>query len=218
MDLLKAAPEQLSRFVSFLVAFAASPRATLQPYAERDPTARPALSTELLLFCGLSVGCAVLVTSVGQAIGMAEDPSSSLAVLSRLDEKILPLVVALGILAASAVWHGLTLLVGNTLGRVEPELHFKGKVLDSMNAGLAVGALYVPTLTLVVVGIRVAFTRAELPLVAVLVSGFVLAAIFLVYFVSAFSAVHRVPPARYYALFSVTVVAIMLIADWVGRW
>lgn len=213
MDILKAAPEQLANFVNFVVLFVRSPHAALQPYGVTDETRRPAVNGQLILFCTLSVGCGTLMMTIGQVFGMAEDRSWSVAIWNRLDPKLQPLAAVFAIIVVSAFWHGLTRTVSALLGRLVPDLRFDGAIENSVNAGLAFGAFYLLAWSALLVAIRLGAAHTSLSPFAFLLVIVPLAVGFLVYFVLAFAAVHRVRPASYFLLFVFTLTAAMLIGQ-----
>ncbi len=212
MEFFKAAPEQLAKFVDFVVVFGRSPQTALQPYAATGAREQPHLNGQLILFCALTVGCAALMMTIGQALGMADDRSWTVAVISRLDPKALPLVVTFAVIVVSAIWHGITRAVGVVLGGLVPDLRFDGAIENSMNAGLAFATFYTLALSGALVAIRLAVAHlSHTSIVYLVVSislGISLGLAFLVYFVLAFAAVHHVPPARYFLLFAVTAIPI----------
>ena len=214
MDFLQAAPEQLAKFINFVALFAQSPQSALQPLVAPDATAKPAVNGQLILFCTLSVGCGALIMTIGSALGMAEDRSWSVGVFRRIDSKALPVVVALGIIVASGVWHGITRVVGAILGRFDPDLKFDGAVENSLNAGLAFGTLYVPALSAALVAIRLAAAHSVLPWFVLLLAVLPLSVGFIVYFVLAFAAVHRIAPIRYFVLFGSTIMIAYYLSYW----
>lgn len=204
MEFAKAAPEKLADFLTFIARFAKTPQSALQPYIAVDDEDGKKQFGELILFCGLGAGCGILLMAIGQALGMAEDSSRRIASFSQFDSKILPVAVALAIIILSAVWHGLTRVIGTTLGRLIPDFRFDGTLQNSVNAGLAFGAFYVPVICAVLVAIRLGVAHTTLSWVVYIIASIALGIAFVVYFVLAFAALHQVLPARYYFLFCCT--------------
>lgn len=216
MEFLKAAPEQIAKFATFVVLFVKSPRTALRPYEPADPTARPEVSGQLILFCALGVACGALMMAIGHALGMAEDRSSSVAIVNRLDPRVLPVAAVVAILITSGVWHGLTRVIAAALGGAVPDLRFGGAIENSLNAGLAVGTVYVPAASIVLVAMRIAAAHISLSWVVFLVASVLLAFGFLAYFVLAFAAAHRVPAWRYFVVFAFTVTGLHYLASLAG--
>ena len=154
--------------------------------------------------------------TIGQALGMSEDSSQSVTVLSEFDPKVLPVAMAFSVIILAALWHGLTRLVGLVVGKFIPDLRFDGALGNSVNAGLAFGAFYVPAASAVLVAMRLGTAYTSVSWIVYLLASMALGIVFLVYFVFAFSALHRVPPVRYFFLLCFTGTGIYYLINFVS--
>jgi hypothetical protein len=93
LDLFKATPDQVAKYIDFLAKFSRSPRQALDSFVTDDSKAGPRVSPQLLLYMAVSAGIALLLTLIGTAVGMAPHSSWIVTVVGRMDEKVLPLAV-----------------------------------------------------------------------------------------------------------------------------
>jgi hypothetical protein len=214
MDFFKAAPEQLAKYVDFLTTFSRSPGQALEPFATTDSTAGPSVSSQLLLYCALSVGLAMLLNQIGAAVGMAPDSSWTVMVVGRIDEKVRPLAAAALVVIMAVVWHGLAKAIGWLLTRVSKEPPFRGDVAGSINASLALATWFLPLFTLVIIVVRIATLHAAFSPLLLLAAVLPVALALPIYFVRAFAATQRLSPGHAFSLFGFTIVVLFFVSDW----
>jgi hypothetical protein len=218
MDFFKAAPEQLAKYVDFLATFGRSPGLALEPLAAPKSGSESNVNPQLLLYTALSVGVAMLLTKIGEAVGMAPDSSAIVRFVGNLDEKMRPLAAATLVVIVAVLWHGLAKTIGWLRARLVKGSPFPGDVGSSINASLAVAAWFLPTFIGVLVLIRIAALHTAVsPLWMLLVGVVPLSLAFPVYFVLAFAAAHRLPVVDAAGLFGVTVVVAFYVADLLQR-
>ena len=213
MDFLKAAPEQLAKYVDFLVTFSRSPRQALEPFTTNDSAIAQTVSSQLLLYTALSVGLATLLNVIGAAVGMAPDSSVIVAVVGRVDEKWRPLAAAALVVIVAVVWHGFAKAVGWLLAHISKAQPFRGDVAGSINASLALAAWFLPLFIAVIIGIRVAALHFAFPPMILLIAVVPLSIAFPIYFVLGFAAAHRVPVGDAAVLFGVTTIALFYVSE-----
>jgi len=170
MDLFKAAPEQLAKYVDFMVGFTRSPRQALDPFVPKDSTIAQSVSPQLLLYVALSVGLAIVLNAIGTAVGMAPDSSRIVTIGGRLDEKALPFAAVALVVIVAVVWHGLAKLIAWLLARTSPTSGFRGEVAGSINASLAFAAWALPLFMTVIIVIRTALRDTGFPVLFLLIA------------------------------------------------
>jgi hypothetical protein len=210
-DLFEKLPEALAKFLDFLARFGASPARALQKYVPDDVRAAH-VSGELVGFCLWSAFIAAAMFQAGNAIGMAEDSSATVAIVGRLTPEQLPLFAALGIAAFSVLWHALAKAISRALGWLIPDVRFSGTLPASLNAGLALGAFYtVATSALLVAARIVAADGGPLPSAILYASG-ALGLALAAHFIAAIAAVHGISRSKALALVSFPIVSCVAIS------
>lgn len=203
MDFLTAPVERVAEYGEFLTEFARNPSAAVLPITPNKADGRPQISSKLLLFAMFGVGVAYLALVVGHAIGMPPDKSSVTGVFSRIGEKAMPLVTAAAIFLLSLIWHVLVWIMAFFAKRAVPDLAFHGEASASINAGLALGAFYIPIWTILIVVIRLTVTTVPAPNLQVIVFIVVILLLWVAFFVHAgetFAATHKLPVDRAFFL------------------
>jgi hypothetical protein len=212
MEFLKAAPEAIAEYLSFLLQFTTSPRAALQPYLT-PATDSGKVHAKLVLFCALSVGVALAIGRAGEAIGMAKDTSEILGLIGRIGEAWLPPAVLLTLFVFTAVMHATAAAMYFAIGRKAHWMPLR-PVSESVNAILGLASWFLPVITLLVVALRVYAPHGRPPpawLVAGLIIPFDLALLF--YFALAFATAHAMPIKQVTSLFGGVAVVVYLAAQ-----
>jgi hypothetical protein len=133
---LKATPELLAEYLTFLVSFAWKPQQALQPFAEQKK-----IANKLFSFALLAVGLCWVILLAVRAFGAPEDKSRIVGVVGSLPLWAIPVLAVLLVLLASVVFH----IVATTLVPLWAELksrssgaptgpHLGGTIWDSINA------------------------------------------------------------------------------------
>jgi hypothetical protein len=213
MEFLKAAPEQLAKYTDFLLTFSRSPTQALEPFAPQDLATGQSVSSQLLLYTALSVGLAMLMNTVGRGVGMAPDTSVIVGKVGRIEEKWLPLAAVALVVIVAVGWHSLAKGVGWLLARVSTTPAFRGGVAGSINALLALAAWYLPLFMGVLILVRVAALRSQIPPLLFLIPVIPLGLLFPVYFVLAFAAIHRLSLSHAAYLFGCTVTILTVLIN-----
>lgn len=98
--LIEAAPELLAGFFDFLINFARKPIATLEPYQGKGK-----IDSKLISYVSLSAGLSIVIALIARAVGVAEDPSQTLAFIRSFEPEVLPIVVIVLILGITILFH-----------------------------------------------------------------------------------------------------------------
>ncbi len=173
--------QSIAGYFDFLIDFVSGPGRAFAPYARSAK-----VSKDLTLFAIVGVGIALAVSATGGALELRDDTSVVLATLSKLREANPQLLPILGVLLSMLVAAALHILVW----LVQRDA-VSGSVKDSINAGLAFSAMFVPlTAFAIAVLLRVAGEPGSL-LPGVV--GVALAVVAFVYFALAMRGAHAAP-------------------------
>jgi hypothetical protein len=212
MELLKAAPDAIAEYLSFLVQFTTDPRAALQPYLTPATAVAGKVHGKLILFCALGVGVALAFGRAGEAIGMADDNSGILGWIARIGEVWLPAAVVLALFLFTAIMHAAAAAMYLAVGRLKSWMPLRSPS-DSINAILGLASWFVPVLTLLLVALRVYALHGQRPSVWVVIGLVVpLDLAFIFYFVVAFATAHAIPIKQVVSMFMAIVVVILIAA------
>jgi hypothetical protein len=162
-DIVKAGPERVAEYLSFLILFAVSPREALRPYAGKT-----AIDSRLLSFSVLGVSLCIVILLAAGAIGVAEDKSAIVGIVGAIPLWLRPFVAVLVVVGAAIVFHvvGIFLVPLWAQSRLrstgDPRSpHLGGTHWDSLNAALGFSAFYLPLAFLGYAVILVAHTHGD---------------------------------------------------------
>ena len=218
MDILKATPKFLAQYLGFLMNYTISPAGTAKNIVESSDSNESSLNNEFVLYSLLSVGLAVIVVQIGNAIGMTEDSSRIIKFLGEFDQKMLPVVALISIVLLSVIVHIILRIVG-LLQILLGHEKFSGSIFNTVNAALCFSAWFIPLFTTEVILLRIADYHstdlADHPgiLVAILLLPSLL---FWVYMTMTFATLHKISNARAGTLFAFTIVLFSLIRDFLN--
>jgi len=210
MEVVRAVPEFLASYLDFVLEFSRRPMEAVKSNTTITAEGQQLISGKLIGFSAMSVGFGIAIVQIGSALGMAEDPSLLLKVLSRIEEKLLPFAAVVAITALGCIAH-VSLYIGALVSRALGEQRFSGSASGSINATTAFSTWVIPVFTALIVGFRVAAAHSGVHTLAFLliVGPFCIA--FFIYLVAAFAAAHRTTPGQIGSVFGFTVVLFVLV-------
>ena len=212
MDILKTTPEFLAEYMTYLLDFSRKPVETIKLITTNTAGTEQKVSGKLIGYLLLSVGVGFVINYIGVAAEMAPDNSKVVQLISRIEEKFLPVAVLVAIFVFASISHIAFIAVAFIQAAIGED-RFKGSIPGAVNAFTGFTAWSIPIIIAVLVIIR--FTDAHTSVNPLIFLAFVLpmSVILPIYLIASLAAGYRIPVLRASYLFGTTVVLIVLATE-----
>jgi len=212
MDILKTTPEFLAEYLNYFLDFSRKPIETIKLITTNTEDAEQKVSGKLIGYLFLSVGVGFVINYIGVAAEMAPDNSKLVQLISRIDEKFLPVAVLIAIFVFASISH-IGFIAVAFIQAVISEDRFKGSIPGAINAFTGFAAWSIPIIIAILVSIRFIDAHTSINPLFFLALVLPVSVILPIYLIASLAAGYRIPIVRALYLFGTTVVLIFIATE-----
>jgi len=212
MDILKSTPEFLAEYLTYVLDFSRKPVETIKLITTNIEDTEQKVNGKLIGYLLLSVGVGFAINYIGVAAEMAPDNSKVVQLISRIDEKFLPVAVLIAIFIFASISHIAFIAVAFIQAAIGED-RFKGSVPGAINAFTGFAAWSIPIIITILVSIRFIDAHTSVNPLIFLVLVLPLSVILPIYLIASLAGGYRITITRASYLFGTTVVLIFLATE-----